>query len=66
MGTDFRFDFGFEFEVDGFNLQTGVFKSSFDNFRIASTELFDVKSVFYTDFDMAIFVREERGILEPG
>ena len=54
------------FEVDGIDGEVVVLESGFDNVGEFGAELLDVEGIFDADDDIAIFGRNERGVLEPG
>ena len=63
--ADFGFDFGLDFEVDGFDFEVGVLECGGDDGEVAVAELFDVERILDTNDDIAVITRDDGCALEP-
>ena len=64
-GANFGFNFGLDFEIDGFDIYIIVLKGGGDEVEVAVAELFDVEGILDTDDDMTIVVRDDGCTLKP-
>ena len=65
-GTNLRFYFGLNFEIDGIYLDIIITKSGCNNVEVTIAKLFDIERIFDTDYYITVSIRDDGSALKPG